>query len=551
MALAPLFFSSAGSTDGECRASPGEAAQTNKVSKPTNASANENRVGFEVLFAEFAHTHHAALICESRPLSLTLSDEEAKALQQALSVSDRTIDQKIAVLASSFDYEAVPFATKVFLLRKRFTDPNDLPEVTLPEADISLRNILQATSAFDSKEVHPAGLVRTILAAATPEQKVLLAKGVPIADLPPSLQAAAWQLSSFRDVGYPLSGINKMSRRMASLNRGAASAGMADYLGLSLPFYEGPFGPNGATWKVFLSHAVRTSSGGGTAFLPPEEVTVIEGRIVGTVPDPTAPDKETPPSPQLPPSPQTLSVQKSLGQVAAALSQRLAAAGVPASDGRITRVEADSVITRKTVCLFGESDLTPAQLLEGVTQIYKLRAVKYKEGVVRITTVRPNVLRRASEIPAEVRRLLPDPFLRALLARSAPTASPTPTVQGAAPVPVPVISTIADSSADKLYIAAVKRLRTMLAAKLDGTYKGSGKKLAWKDLPAEAGDMAALSSLATCYFAVNGLMQPKPAILDNLDRATLTLSLEDGRSVFSILAKSADGTPNGIKGDLP
>ena len=531
-----------------CLASNTEAGQIGE--KPQNHTTNidsgemsaESPLRFDRVFANLSQKYHVSLICESRPLLLTPKDAEAaKALEQVLSHPNSDVDEQVKAVAAAFDYQATRADRgkdkTLFLLTKRYTSPSDLPEVTLEEADTSFRNILRATQRFASQDSGPSGLIVKLLTGAAPEQRALFAKGIPASDLSAAQKSVAWELASSGEAGIPLSHIQTVGNRLAGLRRGTASLGTSDYAGLTLPCYQGGFGPHDENWKVYLSYWVRTTSGGGSVLPIPPGAEYANGKITGVPPDPTVPGK-TPEH-----APETLAFQKTLAQAAAMITGKLIASDSLFAKSGITRIEADPAIARKTVCVFGESLLSPEQMLGAVTDLYQLRAPKVKDGVVQITLPTPKSLEKGSEIPAEVRRLLPPSFVRAIV------AGPHFVFAGKTVDDKPAdLANLEYPAADRLYLAAIKRLRAIAEPKID---EAREKTVLFRDIPPEAGDLAALSSLATCYGEIRLLSTPKNPLLDNMDKAVFTASIEKGRAVYSILFMDGDGKQQGLRGDLP
>ena len=535
-----------------CPASNTEAGQIgDKTQNPAAAVTNsgttsaESLLRFDTVLNELSQKYRIALVCESRPLLLTPKDADAvKALEQALSHPHPDVDEQVNAVAAAFDYQATRANNgkgkdkTLFLLTKRYTSPSDLPEVTLEEADISFRNILRATRGFAATDTVPADLIVQLLTDATPDEQARFAKGVPFTDLTPPQKAIATQLAGNAEIGRPLEAFQRVGNRFAGLRQGTAFLGRADFAGLNLPCYQGGFGPNRAIRKVFISYWAKTTYGGGTAFFGTDatpNLKMIDGKIIGLPPDPTEPDNTVKPLPE------PLAAQKTLAQVATLLGEKLASSDTLLSKIGIKTVEADPAIARKTVCLFGESLVGPEQLLNAVITLYGLRSPKLKEGMVQITLPAPKSLEKGSEIPAEVARLLPVSFVRALV------AGPHQILKGKTVDEQPAdLAHLENVTADRLYLTSIKRLRAIAESPIDAAQK-QNKTLLFQDLPIEAGDMAALSSLATCYGPIRSLTTPKPSLLDNLDKLTLAAQRFDDHVAYSIGFVDKDGVGHGTQ----
>ena len=516
----------------------------------------ESPLRFDTVLSDLSQRYHIALVCESRPLLLSPKDAEAsRALEKALSHPDPDVETQVKAVADAFDYRATrdPKNKTLFLLTKRYTSSNDLPEVTLEEADISYRNILRAISGFADPDVEPADLIVQLLADTAPEEQIRFGKGVAFTDLTTPQKAIAAKLAGGADMGDTLSHFQRVSRRFVSLQHDTAFLGMSDYAGQNLPCYQGDFGLQHRVSKVYISYWVKTTVGGGTAILGSDKLptfTVVNGKVIDLPPDPT--DPATPGNtPE--PAPEPLAAQKTLAQVAAMVTTKLVASDSASSllaRGGITRVEADPAIARKTVCVFGDSLLGPEALLGAVSELYQLRAPRIKGGkdgkadVVQMTLPVPKSLEKASDIPAEVARLLPPSLVRAFVAGPHLVF---PNRDGKLIDNKPAdLAHLESLAGDRLYLTATRRLRAIVQPRIDAAQK-QNKKLLFSDLPIEASDLAALASLATCGGDIRMLTTPKPYLLDNLDKTTLSARRFDDHVTYSIGFVDKDGIAYGTQ----
>jgi hypothetical protein len=114
--------------------------------QPTARSQNPAEIHkhFQSAIDALAAKWHIAIVAESAPIM------EKAGVTLSASLPEETVDQAVARIAAAFDY-SVKRHENVFILNKLFTDPNDLPDVTLEEAEAALGDILQILPSVDEK----------------------------------------------------------------------------------------------------------------------------------------------------------------------------------------------------------------------------------------------------------------------------------------------------------------------------------------------------------------------------------------------------------------
>lgn len=480
---------------------------------------------FDDAFAFLSKQTRTMIVCEGQPLRAELSEAQVRKTMEELGASGLPLTQTMERLAAAFDYDAVRTGPNVFLLTKLYSDPEDLPDLTLDEVATSLRNILQSARNF-YPEVENEVLIGQILQSASASQKEQLVKGVPVSQLSPGQRRMAWQFAGGL-VFQPLENILKVSRRLQGCRSPKASFTKKPYWNLVLPAYEGPFGPKGAMRNVALSSWVNTQSGGGTTFDGTSGVKMVEmagGNQIISAPNVT--DPTTPRASRQDSTPASSALKRSLGEVVEQVNERLTASGKADVAAQVT-----PALAPKSVCVVGEQFVSPLALLQAAADVYGL-SLRRTSDAARITQPGLRIVADPKNFGAEIRRLLPAPFLRA--------------VNGASPS---TDNSLSVENSQDIYIASVRRLREIVEPKIEVR-----NTLPMREAGAEALNLVAVSSLATCVSNFVRLMRPVAGYITNFENATIALVPgNEGRPNavgFTIKLVDAEGKGSGISGEI-
>ena len=186
-----------------------------------------------------------AFVAEGWPLHPTLTEGQARPWANATVPLSKAVQR----LAEAYDYTAQRQG-KVFLLTKRYTDPADLPGVTLAECRASVEDLREVTRPFNP-QVPPEKygvtdpLVGDLVASLTPQQIRTMGETAPgkrlaVSTLTPQQQAQVWRFLLYFYVQLPLEPVESVWPDLKEAVRPGAKLAFrrGELLGLSLFGYE-------------------------------------------------------------------------------------------------------------------------------------------------------------------------------------------------------------------------------------------------------------------------------------------------------------------------
>ena len=113
---------------------------------PGEDDAGVQTGSFGAAIAELAARGHIAIVAEGIPLRASLPE----AIVAASSGSNRSVDEEVRALGAAFDYDCQRDGL-VFALSKRYTEPTDLPSMTIGEWIWVLREVKRLTDPFNPR----------------------------------------------------------------------------------------------------------------------------------------------------------------------------------------------------------------------------------------------------------------------------------------------------------------------------------------------------------------------------------------------------------------
>ncbi|MBV9850484.1 MAG: hypothetical protein JO250_12490 [Armatimonadetes bacterium] len=359
-------------------------ATPNFVNGPVGLTPDQASV-FKAALAALARQGHTCIVAEGAPLRPTLKPDKAPA------VPDHTpLEIAVKLVADAYDYDEERRGN-VFLLTKRYTDPADLPSVTLDECTHDLEYITNLLAAFNPPE--PSGpthdsmwneLYAVIGSYSSEQMRALLGPGLPVSSLSPDQRAAAQGWVQSIRMSYPL----ELTRHCLDSLRHApqtqvglgslalGSQGKATVFGRRWPDAGGSF--------VFIGFDQDTPIMGGRGVDPNGGTTTREEREAArTRRDGARTDGG-----------------ETLAQAVAALNRRGA------------RFQVQDELAAKMVIVAGGDNATPEAVLDGLAGVYGLRVYRRDDGVTELTHVERVTPVDVAALPDAVRRALPAPLLR-------------------------------------------------------------------------------------------------------------------------------------------
>lgn len=483
---------------------PGSAQAQVAASDPLIHLTPQKASTFSSAFTALSQQAHAAVVAEDQPLHMILTPQAASGLR--LSPDGEALSTLLPKLAAAYDY-TVQSSGKVVLLKKRYTDPADLPSVTVKECALGLaeasRYLDNFNPHFPKGEIDDSPAMKDLIYSLTPEQLEAMGdnkRGVPVASLAPEHQQ---EVAVFLLHFYIQRSTRNFSDTVDAINR--VAAGDPQFSWRSMTAITDPsfahrfldpstlmFGydavlPSGQNIFMTLSKPdqIQTFLTGGIkispradAGTPPDAARVAPGDVTDPLPVPASAPPPAPP------------VSSSLAEIIARLNTR-------AKDG--LKVSVESYLAPKRATVFGEATAAPREELNALADLYGLRVLteEKQQGKDRL-----RLTRQTARVPLDVIAMhdsllqsLSDPLVRACRMHSA-----------FAPFNPNAISPI-PSGLSPLFVYAVRQIRTAAEPKIRASKDG---KVA----------LSALSEQEGRAFAVTLMVAPMESLSD-LTRAAL------------------------------
>lgn len=333
-------------------------AQASSFEEALKALAAQGKVGF---------------VAEGFPLHPVLSKEETPNLKAGL-----PLDEAVKRLAQAFDYD-VTRRGNLFSLKKRYSDLYDLPIVTLEEYALALGDIVKLLSSHAPQPpiTTNTDFVVAFAKSVTPEQEQAMREGtLPIRALSPTQQAQMRRMALHIYVALPLKDAQEtlfllrqsprnVLRKKYAAGQVAFGYDFADHFGRTV------FRPLNGSLNAQVAFP-------GADPLPRDKVPEVNSKGVS---------------------------EKTLGSVAADLNAR-------GNGGKDFVV--DAALAAKPVQVIGTQGTGSALVFDALATVYGLRVVTQEDGTKRLTRPAFRPVSDVADLSEAVRRLLPEPLLRAL-----------------------------------------------------------------------------------------------------------------------------------------
>lgn len=366
---------------------PPPVAATPFVNGPVTLTSAQAAV-FKDALAALAQQGHVCIVAEGSPLHSTLAPDKVPV------VPDHTpLEDAVRMVADAYDYDAQRTGN-VFTLTKRYTDPADMPSVTLKECTTALEDVSLMLNAFDppSPAVGPSvdpgwDTINSVLSTLSPDQfqKAQSKQGLPVSSLGPDQRAAVdrWDRGILLDgschfVDRLLSSLKRIPQSQVGMGSIAVNAyghGTVAVFGLQGTDAAGKVSFNTFEGYVVFPGGKEADQSGGP--VTADELNAARARRA------QADGHET------------------LEQAVAAL------------DGRGGHFQVLDELAAKTVTVAGDANAAPAAVLDGLAAVYGLRVQARPNAPTLLTHPERVTPVDLTTMHDQILSALPAPLLRA------------------------------------------------------------------------------------------------------------------------------------------
>ena len=159
-------------------------------------------------------TRRLTIVCEGVPVQTELVAKKCQAVQNALRANDTTLETAMTAVAVAYDYKPVWKSDRLCLWQKRYTNDEDIPDLTFGEIAVDVANILRLYRA-DTIPQSNTSIAKQIARELDSQTREKLRKGwVPIASLPPHVQELAHQFTAYMFPGRSLRAVQRINSRL-------------------------------------------------------------------------------------------------------------------------------------------------------------------------------------------------------------------------------------------------------------------------------------------------------------------------------------------------
>lgn len=379
-------------------------SSTPPLADPPVTVAAKQTASFEAALQAVTSQAHMTILAEGTPLQRQQPATKLRSLPPHSPVS-----MALDALAEDYDYD-VQRQGNVFVLQKRYSDPNDLPDVTPEECALALDDMAQVMSALSpGPEIREAmgphinsQLVR-IAATLTPAQcqameQQTTGQGLLIGSLGDESRSLIrrfvltnYVYDSWSEVQGTLFQLRQATKATLSVKKSRQVSTRTTRFGDEPPIVQ-PF-----VQDTLFGFDIRDFYG-RAAFIPLDEGAVYAAAIS---------DQPPPPPPAMLPTAQAEPFSSGDGYTTLG-------AVVKGLNARGARVATSAALQPKTLTVYGAGTAAPEQLLKAICATYGLRCVKDEDGRTRLTRPAISVPLTVDGLPSAVRRVLPAPLLRAM-----------------------------------------------------------------------------------------------------------------------------------------
>jgi hypothetical protein len=366
---------------------------------------------------------NVTILAEGRPFKTELPDKEAKILLstiERLSQTEEPIDpsqgfEALKTIADLYDYSAEQSGTHVFVLRKRYTDPSDLPVVTYADCVHSLQEILRITSLYCPVKSIPEPFSKAVYESFSSEELTQELLNKPLTELSESQQEAIREYAVRTYLDSPTMYSDFALKHLLALKERSGTLCAFQYFefqGLNAFGYKAPFGIKRTMLPFVLSHGIVSSPSGSmhTTLLP------INGKLRSSMVDsfdPIAIANSPAYKSRLPFFTLDSLFQKEQNKEKE--NQSKASAFQP-----VIVVHKD--LAARNIVVSGESNASKLEMAKAISKAFGFRLAKDpRQEVYYMTPPALPQVKSIRDLPEAIRQLLPEPMVRAVNVANTPS----------------------------------------------------------------------------------------------------------------------------------
>lgn len=377
------------------------------VARPLTQLSASHLTDFQEALKAIAEQGHVTLVAEGVPSHPRLSQQEVAKLTIPTS-----LDDEVKVVAAAYDYDSQRLGN-VFVLKKRYSAPDELPALTQSECMNTLTLLQKVSDPFNPHAlptsikllVPPATQLRRdqfqvinplldrFAASLTPAQmEAMHMNKLSVSSLSQDQKALARQVQLLLYIQHPLESIAELPSELEAADRDAVfcwhdTDSSPHVFGYTLPKQPGD-------WVMSRFHPL-------SRFVDSDKLDLTYTSPQFTSPDPTDPNP-------VPTSAQSdVAPSQTLADAVAELNKY---AGTPHTD-------VDVSVATKPVTLVGGDNAPVLQVLQSLANVYGLRLLASPAGsTTRLVITLPGVSPPSDivDLPSSLRHALPDSFVRAI-----------------------------------------------------------------------------------------------------------------------------------------
>jgi hypothetical protein len=346
-----------------------------------------------------------AFVAEGQPFPVT---KEAPAPSLNLDLAQ---EDAVREVADYFDYSAVRQG-KVYLLTKRYTDPEELPDVTPEECRRGFKAISQILAAFnprippDTFSGSPVANIANLLSA--PQLKRLGDGGLPVSELTPTQHAEVWKLALYFYLQTQADHVEAAWAEMESRNPADPVFHWATVEGIYAFGYDTRSVNLNKMLFIPVSNSNRIVIAPNGGMMKRSGFHTQNGVVVAD-PDLTDPAGVSEEAKQFLTDRGKAAHAVSLTEVIKTLNERPAA-----GEGGY---KVDAMYAGKTVTLVGTALLPPDVLLRSLASVYGLRVARTEAGTSVLTYPMIFEAKQLSDVSRSLRSAIPAPLYRVIQSR--------------------------------------------------------------------------------------------------------------------------------------